>query len=145
MSMYGAKHPKYGPSKTKQAAKGETDIPTILARHVKAETLDHLTRYQGEYGQFANIDLMQARQIVDRGDEIFQRVPAEIRREFDNNPQRFFAYVNDPANADKLDKLLPGLARPGNQLAATPPVEPPPAEPPPPASVGEEGLQEKPE
>lgn len=127
MSMLKTTQPKYTDGRTKQSPKGQTDIATILARHVKAETLDHITRYQGEYGQFANIDLATARRLVERGHEIFMAAPAEIRREFENDPNAFFAFVNDPDNAADLDRLLPGLARPGNQLMANPSPEPPPA------------------
>ena len=49
-----------------------------------------------------------------------QTVPdgVEVRREFGNNPSAFFSYANDPANVDRLARLLPQIAEPGRQLPA---------------------------
>ena len=66
---------------------------------------------------------------------MFEALPAELRREFNNDPAQFIEYVNDPENIDSLAEKLPALAKPGRQLKAerpradttpvTQPVEPP--------------------
>lgn len=122
MSMYFRKHgkiyePEYErPGRTKQSFIDECDINKILERAQKAGGLSHLEKYGAEYSDFseAPTDLLEAHERIDRGKQIFAELPAEIRREFKQNPFEFFAFVNDPANADNLKKVLPQLAERGN-------------------------------
>lgn len=105
----------YDDGRTKQSFKDETDINKILQRAQKAGTLSHLERYQPQYGDFSDFDFQTAQLKLAQGAEIFDRLPAEIRKEFNQSPAEFFQYVNDPAKADKLRQLLPELAKPGRQ------------------------------
>ncbi len=62
-----------------------------------------------------------------KGQQLFDSLPSEVRKEFGQSPQEFFDYVNDPENADRLGKLIPDLAKPGRQnidvSGAKPPLE----------------------
>ncbi len=132
MSMFGTKQPeKYTDGRTKQSFKDETDINKILKRAEKTGTISHLAKYEGTYGDFADFDYFENLQKLTRGREIFDELPAEIRNEFKNSPGKFFDYVNDPGNVDRLGKLLPALAEPGRQLMSiNPPVADTPDESP---------------
>ncbi len=123
MSMLGTKQPqKYTDGRTKQSFKDETDINKIIMRAEKTGTISHLTKYKGVYADFADFDYFGNLQKLTRGREIFDDLPAELRNEFAGSPSQFFDYVNNPANVDRLEKLLPDLAAPGRQLAViTPP------------------------
>lgn len=137
-------HPdkNYDDGRTKQAFKDETDINRILQRAQKAGTISHLQQYQGVYGDFADFDFFEATLSLTRGREIFDALPSELRNEFNQSPEQFFTYVNDPENADDLRARLPALAKPGRQHIdvsakqppddppADPPADPPPADPP---------------
>ncbi len=139
----------YSDGRTKQSFKDETDINKILHRAQAAGTMSHLDKYQGTYGDFADFDFFDAQINLTRGREVFDSLPSEIRKEFNQSPAQFFDYVNDPENIDDLRKKLPGLAAPGRQNidvsgkstpedAQPPPqAEPPPADPPPPAGDNE--------
>lgn len=125
-------------STTKQSFKDECDINKILARAQKTGTLSHLSKYQAQYGDFADYDFFEHQRMLTRGREIMDELPSEIRSEFHNDPRAFFAYVNDPANVDRLGELLPALAAPGRQLlnvrdrgASAPASEPKASETPP--------------
>lgn len=133
----------YEDGRTKQAYKDETDISKILSRAAKGQTISHLAKHGAIYGDFTDIDdLLTAHAKLQKGMEIFQKLPGEVRREFHNDAAGFFKYVNDPANRDKLPELLPALAAPGTQMptpvrtvktelpAAATPAEPSPPEPP---------------
>lgn len=121
MSMYYRKHGKrehkeYNDGRTKQCFQSSCDINKILQKAQKTGTVSHIAQYQPEYGDFAEFDFLDAQLKLRRGVEIFEAAPSEIRKEFDNNAAKFFAYVNDPANEGEIDRLLPALAEPGRQL-----------------------------
>lgn len=115
MSMLGTKQPKYKDGRTKQSFKDETDINKIMQRAQRTGTISHLAKYEAVYGDFADLDLLQAQLQVQRGEQIFSELPSEIRKEFHNQPHEFFKFVNDPANAENLHQVLPALAAPGRQ------------------------------
>ncbi len=152
MSQLGTKQPTakdYKDGRTKQSFKDETDINKIMKRAQKSGTISHLAKYQPRYGDFANFDFFEAQLQLSKGREIFDALPPELRSEFQQEPGKFFDYVNDPANKDELAKKLPGLAEPGRQNLSTrgntpadeaaalealeTPEDPAPADPPEPA------------
>ncbi len=115
----------YTDGRTKQCFKDECNIDKIMARFNQTGTMSHLAKYEGVYADFSDFDFHEQTNRLTRGREIFDELPAELRREFGQSPAAFFAYVNDPANADDLAKKLPALAKPGQQL---PPVASPTAD-----------------
>ncbi len=115
MSMRSQAKKVYDDGRTKQSFKDETDINKILQRAQKTGTISHLNQHEGRYGDFSNFDFFGAQLMLTRGREIFDDLPSEVRAEFSNSQGAFFAYVNDPANKDRLGELLPALAEPGRQ------------------------------
>lgn len=108
---------KYDDGRTKQSFKDTTDINKILAKAAKGDAISHLAKHGAVYGDFTDIDdLLTAYERLQRGQEIFQELPGEVRREFHNDAGRFFRYVNDPKNSDRLAELIPALAAPGNDM-----------------------------
>lgn len=139
----------YDDGRTKQCHADECDIEKIMHRFGVTGTISHLVKFEGLYGDFSDFDFHAQSTKLAQGETIFAELPAEIRREFGQDPAAFFAYVNDPANAKDLYKKLPALAAPGEQLQkiealnadeeaarakanATPTPTPTPAAPPPP-------------
>jgi len=132
---------EYKDGRTKQCFKDECDIDKIMTRFSITGTISHLAKWEGMYADFADFDFHSQITKLAEGNEIFAALPAEIRREFGQDPQAFFAYVNDAANRDELRQKLPALAKPGQQLpqkptpdadleaaeaaAGNPPVDPP--------------------
>lgn len=106
----------YDDGRTKQCHADECDINKIMARFDVTGTISHLEKHEGSYSDFSDYDYHTELQKLTRGREIFDDLSAEVRREFGQNPAKFFAYVNDPKNAKELRKKLPGLAEPGQQL-----------------------------
>ena len=105
----------YGKGRTKQSFKDATDINKILHKAQKVGSLSHLQKHGAYYGDFANApqDMFEAREMLQRGQEIFNEAPAEVRAEFNHDPLKFFQFANDPANAGRLEELLPAIAEPG--------------------------------
>lgn len=106
----------YDDGLTKQSFKDETDVNNIIAKAQKAGTLSHLLKYEGEYGDYSDVpDLLEANARLQRGQQIFNELPSEVRKEFGQDMSEFFAFVNNPDNVGKLQELLPDLAKPGRQ------------------------------
>ncbi len=109
----------YKDGRTKQSFKDETDINKILQRAQVTGTISHLAKYEARYGDFSSFDFLEAQIKLSEGRTMFAELPSEIRREFNQSPPEFFDYVNDPANAERLEELLPALAQPGRQNIST--------------------------
>lgn len=135
------KSDSYEDGRTKQAFKDDTDINKILDRAAKGSTISHLAKHGAVYGDFSDIgDLLQSQERLQRGIAIFQELPGEVRKEFNNSAGEFFEFVNNPANTERLSEVLPALSKQGKQMPvirptpdaqATPRVNPEtPAEPP---------------
>lgn len=105
---------------TKQAFKDQTDINQILERVGRGETLSHLAKHGATYGDFSEIDdLLDAQHKLQRGKAIFDELPSEVRREFENDIGAFFRFVNDPTRtSEDIERVLPGLAKRGTQMPA---------------------------
>ncbi len=114
---------KYTDGRTKQSFRDECDINLIMQRAAQGGTISHLEKYEGVYADFSDFDFFEHTQKLTQGREVFDDLPAEIRREFGQSPAAFFAYVNDPQNINDLVSKLPDLARPGTQLIKTAPPD----------------------
>ncbi len=111
---------EYLDGRTKQSYRDECDIQKIMARAEKTGTISHLEKFEGVYGDFSDFDFFEQTQKLTRGREIFDELPGELRKEFAQSPAKFFAYVNDPANAEDLRKKLTGAAAAGRQIQLRP-------------------------
>lgn len=134
MSMFppGPQGP-YNDGRTVQSFKDETDINKILVKAAKAGTLSHLEKHGAHYADYSDMpDLMEAHARMRRGQSIFDELPAELKREFNQSAAEFFQFVNDPANADDLTRVLPALGERGRQL---PNLRPNPPQPQPAATT----------
>lgn len=136
----------YSDGRTQQAFKDETDINRIMQRAQVTGTISHLAKHQARYADFSDFDFVENERKLVEAREMFDGLPAEIRKEFNQRPQEFFEFVTNPENAERLPELLPALAKPGRQNVPvdrqrapapsgapnpTPeaPTEPPPPEP----------------
>jgi phage internal scaffolding protein len=120
MSFLPTKQPtEYTDGRTKQSFKDETDVNLIVAKHAKMNTLSHLEQWGGQYGDFSDFDFQEAQNQIANATTMFEHLPSSVRQKFDGNPEKFFNFVNDPENADKLAEKLPELAAPRQR----PPLE----------------------
>jgi len=115
MSLHYMKHGfietrEYKDGRTKQSFRDQTNINKILARAQKTGTLSHMSKFQGEYADYSDFDFLEAQIKLARGTEIFEQLPSEVKREFGQQPQAFFEFVNNVDNRDDLKRVLPQLA-----------------------------------
>ena len=97
--------PKGGPSKTKQSFKDECDINKIMAKYQKTGLVSHINSHSAEYGYATSLDFRQALDTVKKGETLFAELPSSIRRKFDNSPQEFLAFCEDPSNRSEMALL----------------------------------------
>lgn len=112
--------------RTKQTFKAETDINTILKRFSSKGVISHLAKFKPQYGDFGgSYDFAESLDKLNKGQGIFDALPSEVRREFDQDPGKFFDYVNDPGNSERLDELMPEIAERGDYFPDYSPKTPP--------------------
>ena len=108
------KQPKYTKhGRAKQSYKDSCDINKLLERGAREGGLSHLEKHGARYGDFAAIDWDTLPMQLAEGRTIFEELPAEIKREFNQSPAEFFAYVTADENKDDLQRLLPAIAERG--------------------------------
>lgn len=103
------------PSRTKQSFKDECDINKIMQRFKKVMGAEYLSKYQnvvgGQFGDFSMVsDYRSAIEQVNAAKDVFDALPAIVRKRFDNDPAAFLDFVEDPSNLDEMRSL--GLANP---------------------------------
>lgn len=101
------------PSLTKQEFTAECDINTIMARFVSSgydPTVLPMTSRKAIYGDFtaAPESYHAALNYVKGTERAFMELPADIRARFDNDPQKFLNFVDNPDNQQELIDM--GLA-----------------------------------
>lgn len=100
-----------GETMTKQEFTDECNVNNILKKYEKTGLIDHLNRYQGQYGDVAlAVDYQEALNTVMEAEEMFMSLPSSIRNRFDNDPAAFLAFTENPANEAELIEM--GLAHP---------------------------------
>lgn len=110
-----------GESLTLQSDMADANINNIIAKYRKGQLVDHVAKYQGEYGDFTEFpdNYHEAMIKVAEANSMFESVPADIRTRFNNDPGEFLSFVLDPANGAEMVKM--GLKKP--PLRAETPAE----------------------
>lgn len=109
----------FGPSLTRQEFAAECDINTLMERYEKSGVISHVNRAQPIYMDLTVIpDLRDALDLMRDATTSFMSLPAATRREFDNDPQKFVDYAQNPDNIERMREW--GLAAP--KPVAEPPV-----------------------
>ncbi|AXL14771.1 internal scaffolding protein [Microviridae sp.] len=111
-TAYGKRNPvglSTGPGLTKQSHKNECDINQIMARYQKTGVLEHAKAHQGSYGEITSETFLSAHQTIARAKSMFETLPSSLRERFENRPENYFDFVQDPDNTTELVKM--GLVR----------------------------------
>lgn len=113
------------PSLARQEFAEESDINSIMKKYERTGIMPMSDR-QPFYGDFTDLpSYMDAQNIIIAADEAFSSLPANVRREFDNDPAKFVEFASDKKNLDKMREW--GLAEPLEPVQADPAVDGPPA------------------
>lgn len=115
------------PSMTKQSFKAECDINNIIKSFSQTGMVTHISERAAK-GQYVDlpesVDFQEALATVELASQAFMSLPSKIRDRFGSDPEKFLAFLHDPANESEARAL--GLLNP----VAPPPVPvSPPTEP----------------
>lgn len=111
------------PSRTKQEFTKEVDINNIMKRFEMSgydPTVLPVTKrvpLAGDFTQFPE-SYHAALNFVNQANDAFMELPAELRARFENDPQKWLKFVDDPANEAELIEL--GLVLPAEVPALSP-------------------------
>lgn len=97
-----------GKVKAQQQFKGDADINTIMKKFQKTGAIDHVSQYQPAYGLATAADLHTMMNIVANAQSMFEALPSSLRTRFENKPDKFLEFVQNPDNAAEAAEL--GLA-----------------------------------
>ena len=99
------------PTRTKQASAAECDINILMKRYEKDGIVAHLNEHKGQYGNFLGIpDYQDALNRIQEASDVFNSLPATIRKKFNNDPGAFVDFATNPDNLSEMVDL--GLANP---------------------------------
>ena len=100
--------------RTRQAHKTECDINHILERFRKTGAIEHANNHAGTYGFAPSESFTEAMNLVTRAQNMFNELPADIRKKFGNSPENFLDFAQDPDNHEEMAELglIPQEIRP---------------------------------
>lgn len=107
----------FGPGRTKQSFKNQCDINFILRGYRKTGVVP-----QNVDGEFLDVpgglDYQAMLNYVMAANAAFAGMPAELRKRFDNNPQKLLEFVGDASNREEAITL--GLIDPPEEPVEAP-------------------------
>lgn len=110
---------------TKQCFKDECDINKIMEKYIKTGQLPALQEKDPSYGDFTTLnDFQEAQELIIKANDQFEALPAAIRDRFQNDPEQFIAFVENPDNLEEMIKL--GVATKKEDIKPTPTPDPKP-------------------
>lgn len=116
------------PPLTKQSFKAECDINNIIKSFSQTGMVTHISERaaKGQYVDLPDsVDFQEALATVEEARTAFMSLPSKIRDRFGSDPEKFLAFLHDPANEAEARAL--GLLNPvaPPPVPVTPPTEPP--------------------
>lgn len=97
---------KKNPGKTQQSFKDECDINRIMKRYAATGNIKHIKNRQGAYLDLTDAPTFEeALNIVKHAEYAFESLDSAIRKKFNNNPEEFLEFMDNPNNNDEAVKL----------------------------------------
>lgn len=93
-----------GKGLTEQSHTEECDINTILHDYTRTGFMRHAKANEGQYDDVSSVDFQEAQIAVANVKSMFEGLPSQIRREFNQDPSTFLNFVQNPENAQELSK-----------------------------------------
>jgi phage internal scaffolding protein len=94
-----------GKGMTEQCHKKECDMNHILKDYARTGFIRHAKENQGRYDDISVQDFQDAMFKVAEATNMFNDLPATLRKDFNNNPAEFLGFVQNPDNQEKLQKM----------------------------------------
>lgn len=89
-----------------QSFKMDCDVNFIVQKYLKTGQITHLAKNVGKYMDVSEIpDLQTALTTVQKAQEAFDSLPAELRARFANSPVEMVNWLQDPQNDEEAIRL----------------------------------------
>lgn len=110
------------PGRTKQSFKEEADINNIVKKHGRAAIQQQAALSIKQYGDYTEInEYQESLDLINTSNENFNKLPADVRKEFNNNAGEFLEFATNPDNAEKMYDL--GIAKRPIEEPKSEPIE----------------------
>lgn len=94
------------PALTDQSFKDDCDINSIMKRLRKTGHISHMRHSPGTYADLTSItDLHTSIIQVQKAQEAFDTLPAQVRKRFHNDPSQLVDFLHDSANDEEAIQL----------------------------------------
>lgn len=118
-------HMKKGEGRTKQSNKDECNINLILKKHGVGAMLTQDQYRSLTFTDTTGMDFTVAMQTVAHANSMFEQLPSEIRKDFQNDPAVFLdAYNNEDYQEYFVEKGMKPVLETSTPPPATPVVDP---------------------
>lgn len=119
----------WGPSLTRQEFKDECDINVLMERYEATGVPPPINQGVAQYLDLTAMpaDYMSAMALLQEAEIAFMKLPATVRREFDNDPRQFVDFASDPENLSQMQTWGLAPPTPSSEPAPSPAPAPGPA------------------
>lgn len=94
-----------GESRTEQAHANDVDINQIMAKAMRGQHSDYIRDHAGSYGDTSPLSYLEANIVVANAKSMFEDLPSKIRNKFENKPEQFLEFVQNPDNLEEMYEL----------------------------------------
>ena len=93
-------------SLTEQTHLKDVKIQNVLRKAKKQGIVTHVAKYAGTYSDMIDApSFHEAQNAIASATSMFETVPAEIRKHFDNDPSKYLEFMQNPENYDAIEEL----------------------------------------
>lgn len=95
-----------GESMTQQHFAKDADVRNIIKQYDKTGLIANVARGVAQYGDYSEInEYRESLDMVNRANDNFMQLPAQLREMFGNDPGTFFEFATNPENEQKMIEL----------------------------------------
>ncbi len=90
---------------TEQHHKKECDVNLIIKKYDKTGLINHVAKFEGKFGDLTGMEFKEMQDKIANAKTMFEELPAEIKKEFDNTPEKLLSFMEHDENRDRAIEL----------------------------------------
>lgn len=92
-------------SKTSQVFRDDCDINSIVKRYLQNNQPIPTRDVESLYGEVSVTSLLEAKELCERSSSVFNSLPADVRKSFDNDVTKMLSWLGDKSNEEVAAQL----------------------------------------